>query len=258
MRKTRKLLNSNRESFDMYSNFSDYQILIDCIESKVTADNSIEACKALIEGISKTIIDRVDLRCRFILRELDNNQIDNISNAKSQIKNNTIKFVFAFKQASLILSIYHHSFGKSFFDAVGNPFCNMIGEIRNWKGDVSHGRVAPKMEKTSLELASLVESLTDTITFHMLEVFSLIDFSAGLVPDRSTIISESFVDKTETQLTDIPDEERDIRDFNDVLDELYPLPGKPRYSRALYEQYFEDYEIQLKEFLDNKELELSE
>jgi hypothetical protein len=66
------------------------------------------------------------------------------------------------------------------------------------------------------------------------------------------------LDKTEDELAEISDEECNIREFNDTLDELYPLPGKPRYSRALYEQYFEDYEIQLKEFLDNKELELSE
>lgn len=258
MLKTRKLLDSNRESFDRYSNFSDYLLLIESIENKKTADNCIESCKALIEGISKTIIARVDLRCRLILRALDENQIRNISDAKHQIKNNKIKFNFAFKQAANILSIYHQSFEKGFFEIVGNPFCNMIGEIRNWKGDVSHGRVAPKPDKSSLELAKLVESLTDTLAFHMLEIFSLIDFSSGLVSDRSTVILESFMDKTEAELEEISDEEHEIREFNDSLDELYPLPGKLRYSRALYEQYFEDYEIQLKEFLDNKELELSE
>jgi hypothetical protein len=256
VQKTRHILNSNQASFDVYSNFSDYLVLIECIEKKHTADNCIESCKALIEGISKTIIDRVDLRCRFVRNNLNGIQIKNITEAKHQIKKNTISFTFAFKQASNILSLYHHAFAQGFFEKIGNPFCNMIGEIRNWKGDISHGRVAPKPDKSSLELAKLVESLTDTITFHMLEVFSLI--SAGLVTDRTTVIFESFLDKTEDELAEISDEECNIREFNDTLDELYPLPGKPRYSRALYEQYFEDYEIQLKEFLDNKELELSE
>jgi hypothetical protein len=38
-----------------------------------------------------------------------------------------------------------------------------------------------------------------------------------------------------------------------LLDEEYPYDGKLLYSQALYKLYYEDYEIQLKEFLDEQE-----
>ena len=38
--------------------------------------------------------------------------------------------------------------------------------------------------------------------------------------------------------------------FNDYLDDVYPLERKPLYSLALFEQYREDYEIQLESYHD--------
>jgi len=38
--------------------------------------------------------------------------------------------------------------------------------------------------------------------------------------------------------------------FNDYLDNENPLPGKTLYSLALYEQYYEDYEIRLGDYLE--------
>ena len=62
--------------------------------------------------------------------------------------------------------------------------------------------------------------------------------------------------KTNIELESISERELTIRNFNEFLDEQYPLDGKPRYSRALYDQYSEDYEIQLQDFIDSKEQEL--
>ncbi len=45
----------------------------------------------------------------------------------------------------------------------------------------------------------------------------------------------------------------DNPEFNDLLNEEYPLDGKLLYSFALYELYYEDYEIQLRAFLDEQE-----
>ena len=36
--------------------------------------------------------------------------------------------------------------------------------------------------------------------------------------------------------------------FNDYLDEQFPLEGKPIYSLALFQQFYEDYLIQLEEY----------
>lgn len=43
----------------------------------------------------------------------------------------------------------------------------------------------------------------------------------------------------------------DNTDFNDWLDDKFPLEGRLIYSKALYELYYEDYVIQLEEFRDN-------
>ena len=51
------------------------------------------------------------------------------------------------------------------------------------------------------------------------------------------------------RLADKVTEYDDHPEFNDFLDEQNPLPGKTRYSRALFDQEFETYEIELGDFL---------
>ncbi|MEO1672984.1 MAG: hypothetical protein AAFR77_19770, partial [Cyanobacteria bacterium J06631_2] len=46
----------------------------------------------------------------------------------------------------------------------------------------------------------------------------------------------------------------DNPEFNDLLDEEYPLDGKLLYSQALYTLYYEDYEIRLQTYLDEQGL----
>jgi hypothetical protein len=43
--------------------------------------------------------------------------------------------------------------------------------------------------------------------------------------------------------------------FNDYLDEVNPMPGKILYSKALFEQEFETYEIQLDDYMLEEDLE---
>lgn len=45
----------------------------------------------------------------------------------------------------------------------------------------------------------------------------------------------------------------DNEEFNANLDAANPLPGKLIYSRALHDQFPEDYVIQLKEYTDEQE-----
>ncbi len=44
-------------------------------------------------------------------------------------------------------------------------------------------------------------------------------------------------------------------DFNNYIDELYPLKGKPLYSLALFQQFREDYEVQLSDYQYEQEIE---
>ena len=73
----------------------------------------------------------------------------------------------------------------------------------------------------------MVMAFADITTGYLLEIFYAID-----LPGETEIAYD------------------DNSAFNDYLDSLYPLEGKPLYSRALHEQYREDYLIQLDDYRD--------
>lgn len=259
MKKTRNFLNQNVGSFERYAGFRDHEIYYALIEQKQTSDNVIETCKALIEGICKTILNQVDLQRSEVKRRFLTHDLKSLEVTYGKMAGKTGEdFATLYRQAVLVLSIYHHSCEKELLSKLGNEFCKYIGRIRNADGPISHGQPSPKPNVNSKILASMVEDVTDIIAFHMLEVFSLIDFQQEDTPSEEQAIVESFMLKTEEELAGISEREKLVREFNESLDELYPLEGKPIYSRALYDQYQEDYEIQLQEFIDNKEQELME
>lgn len=98
-----------------------------------------------------------------------------------------------------------------------------IGEVRNEHCDIGHGRASLKEQVNDAEFADLIVGITDNICTYMLRRL-----------DR---------------LADKVTEYEDHPEFNDFLDEQNPLPGKTRYSRALFDQEFETYEIELGDFL---------
>ena len=98
-----------------------------------------------------------------------------------------------------------------------------IGEVRNEHCDIGHGRASLKEQVNDADFADLIIGITDSICTYMLR--------------RLDILAEKV-----TEYEDHPE-------FNEYLDERNPLPGKVRYSRALFEQEFETYEIELSDFL---------
>lgn len=259
MERTRSFLNQNIGSFERYAGFKDHEIYYVLIDQKHTPDNVIETCKALIEGICKTILNQVDLQRSEAKRRFLTHDLKSLEGTYNKMAGKTGEdFATLYRQAVLVLSIYHHSCEKDLLNKLGNEFCKYIGKVRNTDGPISHGQTSPKSNSNSKTLASMVEGVTDIIAFHMLEIFSLIDFQLEDTPSEEQAIIESFMLKPEDELVAISDREKLVREFNESLDELYPLDGKPIYSRALYDQYQEDYEIQLQEFIDNKEQELTE
>ena len=107
----------------------------------------------------------------------------------------------------------------------------MLGELRNARGDISHGRAVPKELESDRSLSRLAISVTEAIGRYMLASFFAIR-PAGL-PVVSYEGNEA---------------------FNEFLDQRYPLQGKPLYSLALFQQFNQDYLIQL-EMFDAGELE---
>ncbi len=104
-----------------------------------------------------------------------------------------------------------------------------IGEIRNAHGDLAHGRASLKDQVNDADFAELVIGITDNLCTYMLR--------------RLDILSEK-----EILYDDNPD-------FNNELDGKYPLDGMVLYSKALFEQEFGDYEIQLGDYIIERDQE---
>lgn len=187
-------------------------------------DISIEICKSLFEGISKSIIERVD----------------------STIKRDTLDKLEVgplVKEAAQKLRQYDNVFENDFVTRCTST-AYALGMLRNARGDISHGKGAPKAKSSDENLSKLSLQMTESLIFYMLDSFFKI---AERKPEPIEVES------------DLTQEDSDVRFayddnplFNEYLDEVNPLEGKPLYSLALYQQYYEDYMIQLEEYRDRQ------
>jgi hypothetical protein len=173
-------------------------------------DITIECCTALFQGVSKTIITRIgtpELQAGFEADHLHNQVRTAFKCLK--VRDDVLEDALPTRALSLV---------------------QVLAELRNARGDISHGRIVPKELQSDRSLARLVLNVTEAIIRYMLASFF------ALQPERS------FLPLYE-----------DNEDFNTYLDDDAKLPGKLIYSRALYDQYPEDYVIRLKEFTDEQE-----
>lgn len=186
-------------------------------------DISIETCKALLEGISKTVL---------ILTkpEWDRSRIEKmpfaklVTHAMHDLRDNDDVVEDEFKGHVV-------SFSQS------------LGTLRNHRSDISHGRGAPKAMESSRRFALLTFQTTEAIALYMFEAY---------FERRAAAVVVATEDDAEQPLPGgIPDIEYDgNQDFNDELDSQYPLDGKLLYSYALYRLYYEDYVIELENYRD--------
>ena len=121
-----------------------------------------------------------------------------------------------------------------------------IANLRNARGDISHGRAVPKVLQSDVELARLVMEITNSLLRYTLASFFVIDLEK-----QAKEIEEE--ERQSAQEEDLIKYEANP-EFNDLLDEEYPYEGKLLYSQALYELYYEDYEIRLQTHLDEQKL----
>jgi hypothetical protein len=208
--------------------FPDFEYYIPLIEKaernqEPHPDIAIECCLSLIQGISKSIILRLDSKAN--KDDLENGKVSN-----------------QFKQAAKLVKVNDDVFEDLFVNQCSN-LAKAIGELRNARGDISHGRAVPKDLQSDIKLARLIMEIADSLLRYTLGSFFTID-----------------LDKKAKELERIAQEEEDLikyednQEFNDLLDEEYPYEGKVLHSEALYKLYYEDYAIQLQEFLDEQEL----
>ena len=113
-----------------------------------------------------------------------------------------------------------------------------INELRNARGDLSHGKHIPKELLNDQDLSRLLREITESLSRYLISSF--FSFKLDKIEEESEI-EEDFIEYEKNP------------EFNESLDEEYPYDGKLLYSQALYKLYYEDYEIQLKDFLDEQE-----
>jgi len=192
-----------------YTNIDYYQTIIQKIEENVEShpDISIESCKALLEGLSKFIWKQIDLSYDALVADkMDFHPVVRQAMTKLADLNEDIELDFVNKVNKLIVS---------------------IGEVRNKRGDISHGKLSPKEYFSDSQFANLVMNITDNMLYYVLHSFS-----------KVSLIKEL--------------EYEDHPEFNEWLDNENPIANLS-YSKALFDQDQVAYEQELENYLDAKE-----
>lgn len=207
MDKIRKLINENLEK---YPEFEYYLGLVDKVEENIELmpDVSIETCKSLIEGISKKILIRLDT--------------EYVESKSFDSPNWLIKRVFD--------NLSKYTEIDESLTSLACSLSNRLMELRNERGDISHGRVAPKRYISDSHLAETLSQATEAILFYILKIYFNHDWS---------------------EFDDITYESND--EFNNYLDEENPIEGIS-YSKALFDQDPTLYKVRFSDYLAENEL----
>lgn len=146
------------KNLDKRPEFAEYFKILAVIETHelINPDICIEGCKALIEGVCKTIVVSLD---------------DAIGVAEI----NEFDVPKLFKTAVKLLAENCEDLEGDFVSRYGS-IINVLAFIRNKRGDISHGRVAPKPVFSSKKLATAMRGMTDSILDYMLEHYFDLDF----------------------------------------------------------------------------------
>lgn len=173
---------------------------------ELAPDIAIETCKSLVEGISKYVWAKVEPNAK--VEDMDK-----------------LDFQPLYKKSIEAMARKCDFLEPDFVTRSGSLF-HILGEIRNRRGDISHGRLAPKAEFSNASFAHLAIQMTDNILCHVLQCYGTIPFEKTLAYEENPAL-------------------------NQYLDELNPLIGVS-YSKALFDQEIETYKQELRNFTDNQ------
>jgi hypothetical protein len=214
MKKVETLITAN---IDNHSNFEEYFKIIGVIKENESTnpDICIESCKALIEGVSKTIYNKIDSSKSIA-------ELDKYTSVEKLFKDAMSKL------AEKCDDDFEGDFVRQYSSMI-----HVIGEIRNKRGDISHGRVAPKPVYSSIKFASTVVKMTESILEYILEHYFQLDLNPIIKLDYDA---------------------EEMVAYNAWLDENVAFPiAKARYSKVLYENDYDEYEIGYTDFLKSIE-----
>ncbi|AJZ97018.1 hypothetical protein PFLUOLIPICF7_07385 [Pseudomonas simiae] len=190
-------------------------------------DICIEICKCLIEGISKTIIlDFEPETDRVVLGKMDLSPLSKKAAQLLRKDNTVIEDDFVTRVASVI---------------------HYLGVLRNERGDISHGKSAPKLIQSDNKLAAVILQVSSGLLIYLLDSYFSSRRLARSSPTIELTEEEALQDLEQVDYEDYPE-------FNDWLDEQYPYEGKLAYSFALYSLYYEDYLVRLESYQESEDI----
>ena len=212
------------QNSDRYPEFRRYLSFIKKAELNQAnqPDVCIEICKSLFEGISKSIIERLDPSAS--RKELDGMEVVPLVKRAAQ----------ALKKEDNVV--------EDHFIARCVSFAHAMATLRNARGDISHGKAVPKEISSNERLAHLALRMSEGIIAYMLDAFYALPKAKS---------EEEVAEEEESDLEQIDYDANP--DFNNDLDEQTPTDGKPLFSRAVYELYYEDYLLKLQDFRNQME-----
>ena len=154
MDKTRRIINDNKDKFP---EFQYYHNIIDKIEENVEKmpDVAIESCKSLVEGSSKTILNK--LKIPFLEKGRD------ADTPRGLLK-------------KVLDNIPDTSYDPEFITRSCELITRMT-EIRNRNGDISHGKFSPKKIESDVNLAEYIIQITDSTMHYLFKIYFSADLS---------------------------------------------------------------------------------
>lgn len=159
-------------------------------------DITIECCASLLQGISKSIVYRLDPG------------VDRMAFEAGKLEYQVREAFRAIEGASDVVEIA--------LPRACSTVARIAGEIRNQRGDISHGKAVPKEIESDASLARLALEVTESLTRYL--------FAHLIRLDEKVVLYS------------------DYRELNARLDEEGPKIGLLPYSRLLFEHDFSAYE----------------
>ncbi|MDD3607482.1 MAG: hypothetical protein PHQ20_01650, partial [Candidatus Moranbacteria bacterium] len=172
---------NNLKNYPEWAEYND--VILDFISShkQKRPDMCVEGCKSLIEGISKFV---------YFNSGDDSKNLNNWKHLQLVDKNKKCLEV-------LKLDGYEGEFLRENLDLILK-----LGQVRNERGDVSHGQAYPKDSYSGEDFAKFIASWTEGLCYFLLSNF--VAFKQKQKEDESSYTDEQF------------------KEFDNYLDGLYP------------------------------------
>ncbi|WP_299600287.1 hypothetical protein [uncultured Aquimarina sp.] len=195
--------------YKSHPDFQYYQLHIEKIEEnrRENPDIAIETCKSLIEGVSKTILNNLDVT---------------FDEKRETTGRNPRSVQWFFKEALKKISDNSEDFESGFVQASGQ-IINITQSIRTERGDISHGKSVPKLVESTPEFADMIVNMTNLIVSYTLKHYFEID-------QESDGELDYYSEKLEGYNTWLDDSQPD-----------FPI-AKATYSKVLYDNDYDEYE----------------